>query len=66
VGTGTVHVLVNDTGPDDADHAPEALYLLAAESVGRVPAKNGISATSHPHTSSSAESRCPATWKAEA
>jgi predicted AlkP superfamily phosphohydrolase/phosphomutase len=33
VGTGTVHVLENDTGPDDANHAPEGLYLLAAEGV---------------------------------
>jgi predicted AlkP superfamily phosphohydrolase/phosphomutase len=29
VGTGTVHVFENDTGPDDANHAPEGLYLLA-------------------------------------
>jgi predicted AlkP superfamily phosphohydrolase/phosphomutase len=33
VGTGTVHVLENDTGPDDANHAPEGLYLLTAEGV---------------------------------
>lgn len=33
VGTGAVHVLENDTGPDDANHAPEGLYLLAAEGV---------------------------------
>jgi len=33
VGTGSVHVLENDTGPDDANHAPEGLYLLAAEGV---------------------------------
>jgi len=30
VGTGTVHVFENDTGPDDANHAPEGLYLLSA------------------------------------
>jgi predicted AlkP superfamily phosphohydrolase/phosphomutase len=29
VGTPTVHVFENDTGPDDANHAPEGLYLLA-------------------------------------
>jgi predicted AlkP superfamily phosphohydrolase/phosphomutase len=29
VGTGAVHVFENDTGPDDANHAPEGLYLLA-------------------------------------
>jgi predicted AlkP superfamily phosphohydrolase/phosphomutase len=33
VGTGTVHVFENDTGPDDANHAHEGLYLLAAEGV---------------------------------
>jgi predicted AlkP superfamily phosphohydrolase/phosphomutase len=33
VGTGSVHVLENDTGPDDANHAPEGLYLLTAEGV---------------------------------
>ena len=31
VGTGTVHVFENDTGPDDANHAHEGLYVLAAE-----------------------------------
>ena len=29
VGTGTVHVFENDTGPDDANHAHEGMYLLA-------------------------------------
>jgi predicted AlkP superfamily phosphohydrolase/phosphomutase len=29
VGTGAVHVFENDTGPDDANHAPEGLYLIA-------------------------------------
>jgi predicted AlkP superfamily phosphohydrolase/phosphomutase len=33
VGTGTVHVFENDTGPDDANHAHEGLYVLAAEGV---------------------------------
>jgi len=33
VGTGTVHVLENDTGPDDANHAPDGLYLLVADGV---------------------------------
>jgi predicted AlkP superfamily phosphohydrolase/phosphomutase len=33
VGTGSAHVLENDTGSDDANHAPEGLYLLAAEGV---------------------------------
>jgi predicted AlkP superfamily phosphohydrolase/phosphomutase len=31
VGTGTVQVFENDTGPDDANHAHEGLYVLAAE-----------------------------------
>jgi predicted AlkP superfamily phosphohydrolase/phosphomutase len=37
VGTGTVHVFENDTGPDDANHAHEGLYLLAGDGapVGR-------------------------------
>jgi predicted AlkP superfamily phosphohydrolase/phosphomutase len=33
VGTGTVHVFENDTGPDDANHAHEGLYVLAADGV---------------------------------
>jgi predicted AlkP superfamily phosphohydrolase/phosphomutase len=33
VGTGTVHVFENDTGPDDANHAHAGLYVLAAEGV---------------------------------
>jgi predicted AlkP superfamily phosphohydrolase/phosphomutase len=33
VGTGAVHVFENDTGPDDANHAHEGLYVLAAEGV---------------------------------
>ena len=30
VGTSTVHVFENDTGPDDANHAHEGLYVLVA------------------------------------
>jgi predicted AlkP superfamily phosphohydrolase/phosphomutase len=33
VGTGTVHVFENDTGPDDANHAPAGLYLIAGTEV---------------------------------
>ena len=33
VGTGTVHVFENDTGPDDANHAHEGLYVLATAGV---------------------------------
>ena len=33
VGTGTVHVFENDTGPDDANHAHEGLYVLVAGNV---------------------------------
>ena len=33
VGTRSVHVFENDTGPDDANHAHEGLYVLAAEGV---------------------------------
>ncbi|MGI8606828.1 MAG: alkaline phosphatase family protein, partial [Gaiellaceae bacterium] len=33
VGTGTVHVFENDTGPDDANHAHEGLYVLVGEGV---------------------------------
>jgi predicted AlkP superfamily phosphohydrolase/phosphomutase len=33
VGTGAVHVFENDIGPDDANHALEGLYVLAAEGV---------------------------------
>lgn len=39
VGTGTVHVFENDTGPDDANHAHEGLYIVVADGVepGRGP-----------------------------
>ena len=42
VGTGTVHVFENDTGPDDANHAHEGLYVLAGEGVeaGRGPERD--------------------------
>jgi predicted AlkP superfamily phosphohydrolase/phosphomutase len=33
VGTGAVHVFENDTGPDDANHAHEGLYVLVASGV---------------------------------
>jgi len=33
VGTGAVHVFENDTGPDDANHAHEGLYVLVAGGV---------------------------------
>ena len=33
VGTGAVHVFENDTGPDDANHAHEGIYVLAAGGV---------------------------------
>jgi len=33
VGTGTVHVRENDTGPDDANHAHEGIYILAGPGV---------------------------------
>ena len=33
VGTGAIHVFENDTGPDDANHAHEGLYILAADGV---------------------------------
>jgi predicted AlkP superfamily phosphohydrolase/phosphomutase len=33
VGTGTVHVFENDTGPDDANHAHEGLYVVSANDV---------------------------------
>jgi predicted AlkP superfamily phosphohydrolase/phosphomutase len=34
VGTGSVHVFENDTGPDDANHAPDGVYILAGNGVG--------------------------------
>jgi predicted AlkP superfamily phosphohydrolase/phosphomutase len=42
VGTGAVHVFENDTGPDDANHAHEGLYVLAADGVrpGRGPERD--------------------------
>lgn len=38
VGTGAVHVFENDTGPDDANHAFEGLYVLVADGVAPGPA----------------------------
>ncbi|MBD0289708.1 MAG: alkaline phosphatase family protein [Thermoleophilia bacterium] len=42
VGTGTVHVFENDTGPDDANHAHEGLYVVAGDGapVGRGPERD--------------------------
>jgi predicted AlkP superfamily phosphohydrolase/phosphomutase len=37
VGTGTVHVFENDTGPDDANHAHEGMYVLVADGVAPGP-----------------------------
>jgi len=34
VGTEGVHVPENDTGPDDAGHAPEGLYIVAGDGIG--------------------------------
>jgi predicted AlkP superfamily phosphohydrolase/phosphomutase len=39
VGTGTVHLRENDTGPDDANHAHEGLYILVASGVAPGPAR---------------------------
>jgi predicted AlkP superfamily phosphohydrolase/phosphomutase len=38
VGYGAVHVFENDTGPDDANHAQDAMFLLSAPGVrpGRI------------------------------
>ena len=33
IGDHAVHVFENDTGPDDANHAQEAMFLLAARGV---------------------------------
>jgi predicted AlkP superfamily phosphohydrolase/phosphomutase len=33
VGTESLHVFENDTGPDDANHAHEGLYMLVADGV---------------------------------
>ena len=42
VGTGTVHLHENDTGPDDANHAHEGVYVLVGEGVepGRGPERD--------------------------
>lgn len=37
VGTGRVHVFENDTGPDDANHAFEGLYVAVAEGISPGP-----------------------------
>ena len=40
VGTNTVHMLENDTGPDDANHASNGLYLLAAPGIAAGPGED--------------------------
>ena len=42
VGGGAIHAFENDTGPDDANHAFEGLYVLAADGVppGRGPERD--------------------------
>jgi predicted AlkP superfamily phosphohydrolase/phosphomutase len=42
VGSGTVHVFENDTGPDDANHAHEGLYILVGNGIpaGRGPVRD--------------------------
>jgi predicted AlkP superfamily phosphohydrolase/phosphomutase len=42
VGTGAIHRFDNDTGPDDANHAPDGLYVIAGDGVpaGRGPQRN--------------------------
>jgi predicted AlkP superfamily phosphohydrolase/phosphomutase len=38
IGYNAIHVFENDTGPDDANHAQDAMFLLAAPGVnaGRI------------------------------
>jgi predicted AlkP superfamily phosphohydrolase/phosphomutase len=33
VGTGAIHALHNDTGPDDANHAPDGVYVMAGPGI---------------------------------
>jgi predicted AlkP superfamily phosphohydrolase/phosphomutase len=42
VGTGAIHLFENDTGPDDANHAQEGLYLVVGAGVtaGRGPMRD--------------------------
>jgi len=37
VGVDAIHVFENDTGPDDANHAHDGLYILAADGVAAGP-----------------------------
>ena len=49
VGTGTVHVFENDTGPDDANHAHEGLYMLVADGVPAGPGTQRAAARRRAH-----------------
>jgi len=40
VGTGSVRIYDNDTGPDDANHAREGLYLVAGDGVTAGPGED--------------------------
>jgi predicted AlkP superfamily phosphohydrolase/phosphomutase len=33
VGTGQIHTFENDTGPDDANHAPDGLLMISGPGV---------------------------------
>ena len=50
LGHGSIHVFENDTGPDDANHAQEGLYILGQTPTGEAqrPSQTGPSQTDRP------------------
>ncbi len=66
VGTGTVHVFENDTGPDDANHAHEGLYVLVADGVPAGPGRSARCTTWRRRCSSSSASPCRPRWRGRA
>ena len=65
VGTDSLHVFENDTGPDDANHAHEGLYLLAADGVRAGPGPQcDLRDIAPTLLSLSWASRFPARWRA--
>ena len=67
VGTGTVHVFENDTGPDDANHAHEGLYVLVGCGRGARPrARSGASWTSRRRCSRCSASPSRPRWRGRA
>jgi predicted AlkP superfamily phosphohydrolase/phosphomutase len=66
VGTGTVHVFENDTGPDDANHATKGSTCSRPKASRRVGGRSVPCTTWRRRSSSSSASPCRPTWRGRA